>query len=170
MAHNIRSFERLVTYLVLTLILTIVILFLFHEFVAGPISLSKLIEQAVQIIVVLAALSFAVLIIRRFKPILSERVGIQITVIVQAILLIIAVVVTVFGVFSILKFSVTDLLASAGILSITIGLVVSTFVGSLLSGLMVFTTYQFKEGERVIVNNIPGRVTRNDGAGYANPN
>ena len=97
-------------------------------------------------------------------------VGIQITVIVQAILLIIAVVVTVFGVFSILKFSVTDLLASAGILSITIGLVVSTFVGSLLSGLMVFTTYQFKEGERVIVNNIPGRVLENDGAGHANPN
>lgn len=158
MAHNIRSFQRLVTYLVLTLILTIVILFLFHEFVAGPISLSKLIEQAVQIIVVLAALSFVVIIIRRFKPLLSERVGIQITVIVQAILLIIAVIVTVFGVFGILKFSVTDLLASAGILSITIGLVVSTFVGGLLSGLMVFTTYQFKEGERVIVNNIPGRV------------
>ena len=159
MAHVIRSFQRLVTYLVATLILTIIILILFHQFVAGPISLSKLIEQAVQIIIVLTAFSLSAVIIRRFKPLLSQRVGIQITIIMQAVLLTVAVIVATFGVFSILKFSVTTLLASAGILSITAGLIISTFVGSLLSGFMVFTTYQFEEGDSVIVNNVPGKVT-----------
>jgi small-conductance mechanosensitive channel len=55
--------------------------------------------------------------------------------------------------------SPTALLTSAGIISITAGLVISTFVGSLLSGALVFTTYQFKVGDDVMVNNIPGRVT-----------
>jgi small-conductance mechanosensitive channel len=50
-------------------------------------------------------------------------------------------------------------LASAGIISVTAGLVISTFVGGLLSGFLVFTTFQFKEGDNVIVNNIPGKVT-----------
>jgi small-conductance mechanosensitive channel len=31
-------------------------------------------------------------------------------------------------------------------------------VGSLLSGFLVFTTYRFKEGDNVIVNNIPGKI------------
>ena len=64
-----------------------------------------------------------------------------------------------FGILNILEVSATELLTGAGIISITVGLVISTFVGSLLSGFLVFTTYQFKEGDIVIVNNIPGRVT-----------
>ena len=64
-----------------------------------------------------------------------------------------------FGILGVLGVSPQTLLTSAGIISITAGLVISTFVGGILSGALVFTTYQFKVGDDVMVNNIPGRVT-----------
>ena len=85
--------------------------------------------------------------------------GNQASTIVQYVMLAIAILIMTFGILNILQVSATDLLAGAGIISITVGLVISTFVGSLLSGFLVFTTYQFKVGEDVIVNNIPGKVT-----------
>jgi len=159
MAHVIRSFKRLVFYLIITLVLTTVALYLFHQFVAQPISLSKLIEQAIEVIVSVGSWLTGILIIRRFKPFMTQRVGIQASTIIQSVMLGLSVLVITFAVLYILKASVTDLLASAGIISITVGLVISTFVGSLLSGFLVFTTYQFKEGDNVIVNNVPGKVT-----------
>jgi len=159
MAHVIRSFKRLVFYLIITLVLTIVVIYVFHQFIAQPISLSKLIEQAVEIIVSVGSWLAAIIIIRRFKPFMAQRVGIQASTIIYYAMLALSVLVITFAVLFIIKVSATDLLASAGIISITAGLVISTFVGSLLSGFLVFTTYQFKEGDSVIVNNIPGKVT-----------
>jgi small-conductance mechanosensitive channel len=140
------------------LIVTIGALFFFHQFIAGPISLSKLIEQAVDIIIIVTFWVTTILIIRHFKPLMSQRVGIQAATLLQYILLAIAIAVMTFGILNVLKVSATDLLASAGIISVTVGLVISTFVGSLLSGFLVFTTYRFKEGDHVIINNIPGKI------------
>ena len=63
-----------------------------------------------------------------------------------------------FGILSIIEVSATDLLTGAGIISITAGLVISTFVGSLLSGFLVFTNYNFRVGDNVIVNSTPGKI------------
>ena len=63
-----------------------------------------------------------------------------------------------FGILETIGVKSTDLLTGAGIISITAGLVISTFVGSILSGFLVFTNYKFKVGEDVMVNNIPGKV------------
>ncbi len=63
-----------------------------------------------------------------------------------------------FIILGIFDFSLSTLLTSAGIISVTVGLVISTFVGGLLSGALVFTTYQFKVGEDVMVNNVPGKI------------
>jgi small-conductance mechanosensitive channel len=65
----------------------------------------------------------------------------------------------VFGILGALGLSLQSLLTSADILTVTVGLIISTFVGGILSGALVFTTYQFKIGEEVMVNNIPGKVT-----------
>jgi small-conductance mechanosensitive channel len=159
MAQGIRSFKRFVTYLITTLALTIVVLYAFHQFVAQPISLSKLIEQSVEIIISVTAWLAAIIIIRRFKPFMTQRVGTQASALVYYVMLALSILVIAFVVLYILKVSATDLLASAGIISVTVGLIISTFVGSLLSGFLVFTTFQFREGDNVIVNNIPGRVT-----------
>ncbi len=63
------------------------------------------------------------------------------------------------GVLHTLGVSPQTLLEGAGIISIVIGLIISTFVGSILAGALVFTSHQFRVGDSVIVNNIPGRVT-----------
>ena len=138
MARTIPSLQRLVLYLIITLILTIGTLYVFHQFIAEPISLSKLIEQAVEIIIIVGFWLAAIVIIRRFKPLMTQRIGNQAATIVQYVMLAIAILIMTFGILNVLQVSATDLLTSAGIISITVGLVISTFVGSLLSGFLSF--------------------------------
>jgi len=159
MARVIPSLQRLVIYLIVTLLLTISTLIIFHYFIAAPISLSKLIEQAVEIIIIVSFSLTAIVIIRHFKPYMVQRMGNQASTVVQYVILAIAALLMTFGILNVLEVSATDLLASAGIISVTIGLVISTFVGSLLSGFLVFTAYPFKVGDEVMVNNIPGKIT-----------
>ena len=93
MARIIPSWQRLVLYLIITLILTIGTLYIFHQFIAGPISLSKLIEQAVEIIIIVVFWSAAIVIIRRFKPLMTQRIGNQAATIVQYVMLAIAILI-----------------------------------------------------------------------------
>jgi small-conductance mechanosensitive channel len=71
----------------------------------------------------------------------------------------ISILVMSFGVLHTVGVSPETLLAGAGIASITVGLIVSTFVGGILAGALVFTSHQFRVGDTVMVNNIPGKVT-----------
>ena len=157
--RHIASFRRLAFYLIITLLLTVVTIFAFHQFIAEPISLSKLFEQAIYIIIVVSFSLTAIGIIRHFKPAMAQRTGIQAATIIQYIMFGITALIMIFVIFSILQVSATNLLTGAGIISITAGLVISTFVGSLLSGFLVFTTFQVQEGNDVMVNSIPGKVT-----------
>ena len=74
-------------------------------------------------------------------------------------MLAIALLAIIFGVLNSVGVSPQTLLTSAGIISLTVGLVISTFVGSTLSGALVFATYKFEVGDDVMVNNVPGKVT-----------
>ncbi|MGD0070095.1 MAG: mechanosensitive ion channel domain-containing protein [Candidatus Bathyarchaeia archaeon] len=159
MAHVIYSLERLAVYLIFIVILSIGTLYVFDLFVAAPISLPMLLIQAIRVIIILGFWLTAIMLLRRIKPLMTPKIGIQAATILQFAMLALAVLVIIFGVLNTLGVSPTALLTSAGIISITAGLVISTFVGSLLSGALVFTTYQFKVGDDVMVNNIPGRVT-----------
>ena len=158
MARVIPSLRRLVFYLAITLILTLGVLYVFHQFIAQPISLSKLFEQAVDVIIGIFAWSAAIVIIRRFRPYVAQRMGDQASTIIQYVMLAIATLIFMFLILSIVNVSATELLTGAGIISITAGLVISTFVGSLLSGFLVFTNYKYRVGDSVLVNNIPGKV------------
>ena len=93
MARISSSLQRLVVYLIITLILTIGTLYVFHQFIAEPISLSKLIEQAVEIIIILVFWLTAIVIIRRFKPLMTQRMGNQAATIVQYVMLAIAILI-----------------------------------------------------------------------------
>jgi small-conductance mechanosensitive channel len=159
MAHAIRSLQKLIFYLIITLILTLITLAIFHQFIATSISLSKLYDQAVRISIIIFFWSTAIIIIRRFKPFISGRIGNQGSTIAQYVMVAIVSLLTTFGILTTLEVSAGELLTGAGIISITVGLVISTFVGSILSGFLVFANYQFRVGDNVIVNNIPGRVT-----------
>jgi small-conductance mechanosensitive channel len=90
---------------------------------------------------------------------MAQRVGAQAATIIQYVLIAIGILIITFVILTIIQVSAMDLLASAGIISVTAGLVISTFVGSLLSGFLVFTNYKFQVGDDVVVNNIPGKIT-----------
>ncbi len=159
MARVIPTLQRLIFYLLVTLLLTIGILYVFHQFIAQPISLSKLFEEAVNVIIGILAWLAAAVIIRRFKPIVAQRMGEQAATIVQYVMLAIATLILMFGILKFINVSAAALLAGAGIISITLGLIISTFVGSILSGILVFTNYKYRVGDNVMINNIPGKVT-----------
>jgi small-conductance mechanosensitive channel len=155
----IRSVERLAAFLIFITALAISTIYIFDLAVAPPINLPMFVSQAVDIIIILAFWSTAILLLRRLKPLLTPHVGAQAATVLQYVMVSIAVLIMSFGVLNTLGFSAQSLLTSAGIISVTAGLIISTFVGSLLSGAFVFTTYKFKVGDDVMVNNIPGKVT-----------
>lgn len=159
MAKVIPSLQRLVVYLIVTLALTVAALYVFNQFIAPkPLTFSETLSEAVSIIIIISFLSAAIAIVRRFRPFMSQRMGSQISTIVYYVILTIAILFAVFGILNTVGVRSTDLLTGAGIISITVGLVISTFVGNLLSGLLVFTNYRFKVGDSVLVNSVPGKV------------
>ena len=159
MVDIIGSLKRLVVFLAFIVILSIGALYIFDLFIAAPIILPTFTIQAFRIIIILVFWLSAILLLRRVKPIMTPRIGTQAATVLEFAMLAIAVLVMTFGVLNILGVSPETLLTGAGIISITAGLVISTFVGSILSGALVFTTYQFKVGDSVMVNSIPGKVT-----------
>ncbi|MEM3774774.1 MAG: mechanosensitive ion channel [Candidatus Bathyarchaeia archaeon] len=86
------------------------------------------------------------------------QIGVQATTIQQFLLGAIAVLVIFLGVLHTLGIPAESLLVGATIASITIGLIILTFVGNILSGVFVFTTRSFRVGDDVMVNNIPGKI------------
>jgi small-conductance mechanosensitive channel len=159
LAGIIDSLKRLAVFLIFVVILAISSIYIFDLFVAAPINLPIFIIQSLRIIIILAFWLTAIFLLRRVKSLMTPRIGIQAATILQFAMLAVAVLVMTFGVLNALGVSPQALLTSAGIISVTLGLIISTFVGGILSGALVFTTYQFKVGDDVMVNNIPGKVT-----------
>jgi small-conductance mechanosensitive channel len=159
MAGLVDSFKKFVIFLTFLIILGISTIYIFDAFIAAPINLPLFLEQALRIIIILGFWLTTILFLRHAKPFMNTRMGNQVAAILQFSIGAIAVIVMGFGVLHTLGVSPATLLTGAGIISITIGVIISTFVGGILAGALVFTTHQFKVGDSVIVNNIPGKVT-----------
>jgi small-conductance mechanosensitive channel len=152
------SFRRFAVILTFLIVLSIASVYVFDLFVAVPVSLSVFSREVFRIILIVGFWLAILLFIRRAKPFMTARVGVQAATILGFILEAVAVLVMGFGVLNTLGVSPESLLAGAGIATITIGLIISTFVGGILSGALVFTTQSFRVGDDVLVNNIPGRI------------
>jgi small-conductance mechanosensitive channel len=98
------------------------------------------------------------LFLQRAKPFLAARIGAPAATVLQFSIGAIAVMVMILGVLNTLGVSPENLLIGAGIATITVGLVISTFVSGILAGALVFLTHSFRVGDDVLVNNIPGRI------------
>ena len=155
----VNSFKRFTIFLTFLIILGISTIYIFDLFVAAPINLPIFMIQTFRIILILGFWLTIILLLRQAKSFMTTRIGNQAATVLQFSMGAIAVVVMSFGVLHTLGVSPETLLTGAGIISITIGLIISTFVGDLLAGALVFTTHRFKVGDSVIVNNIPGKVT-----------
>jgi len=152
------SFKRFAIFLTFLIILGISTIYIFDLFVAAPINLPLFLIQAFRIILILGFWLTIILLLRQAKPFMTKRIGNQAATVLQFSMGAISVLVMSFGVLHTLGVSPETLLTGAGIISITMGLIISTFVGSILAGALVFTTHRFKVGDTVLVNNIPGKV------------
>jgi small-conductance mechanosensitive channel len=153
------SFKKFAIFLTFLIILGISTIYIFDLFIAAPINLPTFLIQAFRIILILGFWLTIILFLRQAKSFMTARIGNQAATVLQFSMGAIAVIVMSFGVLHTLGVSPETLLTGAGIVSITLGLIISTFVGGILAGALVFTTHQFKVGDSVLVNNIPGKVT-----------
>ncbi len=158
MVDFIGSFKKFAIVLTFLIILSFGTVSLFDLFVAAPINLDLFSRETFRIILIVGFWLVILLFIRRAKSFMTLRIGAQAATLLQFSIGAIAVLVMSFGVLHTLGVSAESLLAGAGIATVTIGLIISTFVGGVFSGALVFTTHSFKVGDVVLVNNVPGRI------------
>jgi small-conductance mechanosensitive channel len=152
------SLKKLVAFLIFIVMLAISTS-LILALIARPTNLPVFLHQLADTLIVFAFGLTALVLLFRAKSLLIPHLGLQAATILQFLLLGLAIVVMSFVTLGIFGVPISTLLTSAGIISVTVGLIISTFVGGILSGALVFTTYQFKIGEDVMVNNMPGKIT-----------
>ena len=152
------SFKKFSIFLTFLVVLGVSTIYIYDLFIAATINIPSFLTQTFRIIILGFWLT-VILLLRQAKSFMTTRIGNQAATVLQFLMGAIAVIVMSFGVLHTLGVSPETLLTGAGIISITMGLVISTFVGGILAGALVFTTHRFKVGDTVLVNNIPGKVT-----------
>jgi len=126
--------------------------------IAEQVGLTGLFHQTGNALIVVVFGSVTILFIRRSRRLLSRHVGVHPATVFQFFMILAVRIVMIFAFLHIFQVSPSNLLISGGIVSIVVGLVISTFVGNILAGTLVLMTHPFKVGDTVLVNNIPGRV------------
>jgi small-conductance mechanosensitive channel len=154
----VNSFKKFAIVLTFLIVLGSGVVYLFDLFVAAPISLFVFSRETFRIILIVGFWLVILLFLKHTKPFMIARIGAQAATILQFSMGAIAVLVMSFGVLHTLGVSPESLLTGAGIASITIGLIISTFVGGVFAGALVFTTHSFRIGDEVLINNIPGKI------------
>ncbi len=134
-------------------------LLIYDLFLQAPINLPDFMDQSIRIAVIVGFWLVILVFIGHSKSVISKHLGDQPATIFQVFLGGITVLVMIFAVLRVLGVSPESLLTGAGIASITIGLLMSTFIGSILNGALVFATHRFRVGDNVMINNVPGKIT-----------
>jgi small-conductance mechanosensitive channel len=158
LANALASVKKFITITVLLIVCTSAAIFLFEQQVAEPVKLSTLLRQSIDTAIVIIAGSLTVFLIRRFRNVMVKRIGPQLATIFQLLMMLIAIVITLFTVLDIFQVSATALLLGGGIITLVIGLIVSNLVGNTFAGTMILISNAFKVGDNVLVNNVPGRI------------
>ncbi len=158
MPNIFNSVKRVAIGLVLLIATAAGALFLFNTFVLEPIDISQLASQIIRITIIAGFWLTILVFINRSKPPIAKHLGEEASTIVQYFMSAIAVLVMLFAVLNVLNVPPEALITGAGFASITIGLLISTFVGGILAGALVFFTHKFRVGDAVLVNNMPGNV------------
>jgi small-conductance mechanosensitive channel len=159
LASLIDSFKKFAVTLTLLIVLSLSTVYLFDQFVPTPIDPSTFSRETLRILLIVGFWLIILLFLKRTKPFMTARIGGPAATVLQFSIGAIAVLVMSFGVLHTLGVSPESLLTGAGIATITIGLIISTFVSGILAGALVFTTHSFRVGDDVLINNIPGKIT-----------
>jgi small-conductance mechanosensitive channel len=151
------AWRILIVFLVLVS-MTLVSIFAFDELVVPTITLNVVFLQTIRVLIVLATTGIAIFVIRRMKKAISSRTKTTIAAFFEFVMIAILLIMSSFSLLHIFNVDTNTLLISGGIISITVGLVVSTFVGDTLAGMLVFLLNLYRIGDAVLVNSVPCRV------------
>ena len=153
-----RSYESILMVFLILASMTFVSVFVFDKLVAPNISLNIIFLQTIRVLIVLVIAFTAVFIIRRMKKRISNRTGSQAASFFEFIMIALLFTVSVFSLMHIFNVDTSTLLIRGGIISLTVGLIVSTFVGNTLAGMLVQLLSLYHVGDTVLVNSVPCRV------------
>jgi small-conductance mechanosensitive channel len=135
-----------------------VAIFMFDTFVAVPgnlpVGTSQLVRAA--IVVTMGALAYAF--VRHFSAMVGRYLGAYAASVASFVLVVVDILVVALVVLRIFEVPMDSLLLGGGIISIIVGLAVSTYFGNIFSGALMLLTKQFSVGDTVLVNNIPGKI------------
>jgi len=154
----VSSLKRFAFVLVLLVIVTLASVFSFDQLIAPQIGFTALFTQTIKIVIVIVFSMIIILFIRRSKHLISRHIGVHPATVFQFFMVLVVSIVMTFALLQILEVSPTTLLISGGIVSIVMGLVISTFVGNILAGTLVLITHPFRVGDIVLINNVPGTI------------
>jgi len=152
------SLKRFFTILIILAIVTLSVVFAFDQFIAKPLGLPTLLSQTYRILIRIILGLLIIFFIRRSNSLVTKRFGVQIATIFQFFMVLAVVIVEIFTILDVFQVSGTTLLVSGGIVTVVIGLVISTFVGNILAGALVLVTHSFRVGDTVLVNSVPGTI------------
>ncbi len=139
-------------------IITLLSVYAFDELVAPSIPPNMLLLQTTRVLIVLATTGIAIFIVRRMKRVLSARIDPRPADLFEFLMIVLLVLISAFSLLHVFNVDTNTLLLSGGIISLTVGLVVSTFVGDTLAGMLVLLLNMYRVGDTVLVNNIPSKV------------
>lgn len=154
-ASSLRRFSLVLVLLAAT---ALVLVFVFDQLIVAQVKLQTSFAEAGRILITLVFGLITIIFIRRSKPLIIRYVGPRPATIFQSFMVLIVGIVVIFSILNIFEVSPTTLLVGGGLVSIIVGLVISTFVGNVLAGTLVFMMNPFHVGDSVLVNNVPGKV------------
>jgi len=133
-------------------------IYVFDMIIAPKIQTDVFLSQAIKTLIILAFSTIAVLFIRKSKNMLSNRLGVEISNLFELIMIVLIAIISIFHVLHVFNVDTNTLLLGGGIISLTVGLIVSTFVGDTLAGMLVILLGLYRVGDTVLVNTVPCRV------------
>ena len=153
-----KSFWKLTASIFAIVVVSWVVLFVFGEFVATTIGLADPITRSIQVGIIIGIGVVVFYFFRNFAKSLGESYSPHFRAVFNFLIIIIVSLFVFFAVLNTLQVPANTLLIGGGILSIVVGLAVSTLFGNIITGAMMLTTFPFRIGDSVIVGNVPGRI------------
>ena len=153
-----KSFVRTSVWILVVVFVAWVALVIFGDFVATRMGLATPIVEAIQVGVVVGVGALIYRSFRNFANSLGEGFSPHFRAIFNFLIIIIVALFVILAVLDTLQVPPTSLLIGGGIVSVVIGIGVSTLFGNIFTGALMFTTFPFRVGDSVIVGNVPGRI------------
>jgi len=157
---NQKNAKALIIKVAVVLLTIVALLLLFDYYIAPLINVKPTVRSNMHILFALAAVAALIYILKDLSKVLDKYLGPHLANLVTFIFEIVIVTVGTLVILSILRVSLTTLLVSGGIAAIVIGLAISTLASNLISGAFIYAAFPIKVGDRVFINNIPGKINK----------